>query len=172
MPWLVMSRGWIVVGADSSVTFQVAPASIGVRPTRTERRGVARGDGELSGADRAHRCGNANKIGALPLRLIGAVDGDIEARKPQRGTQRENHHDDPAETLLVVERPSENDNRRRNAEIDEVRQRIELGAKARRRPVGRQIRQQDGEDSNHAHQCAAQQAREHEDAEKRDRDQV
>src|SRR5262245_36157956 len=73
-----------------------------------------------------------NKVVALPRRKVGAVERHIEARKPQRRAHREYEHGDPAETVQVLKRPVEHDDRWRHAEIHEVGEAVELGAEARR----------------------------------------
>ena len=72
---------------------------------------------------------HADEVGRLPFRLL-IVDRHVEAGEPQRGGEREDHHADPAEALQASEPPVEDEERRRDAEVDEIGEAVELGAKA------------------------------------------
>ena len=63
--------------------------------------------------------------------MIRRVQGDIEARQPQRHAQCERQHDKPAYGAQSAERPGEDDNCRSDAEIDEIGERIQLRSETR-----------------------------------------
>ena len=64
------------------------------------------------------------------------LDHHVETREPQRAGDREDHRRKPAQALHLVQDPDIEHERRRDAEIDEIGKRIELGAEPRR-PVER-----------------------------------
>ena len=65
-----------------------------------------------------------------PRRLI-FVDHDVETRETQRAGHRKQERRDPAEVFGRVQVGHIQHQRRRDAEVDEVGQRIEFGAEAR-----------------------------------------
>ena len=75
--------------------------------------------------------GTPTKKLAGPDRPIRIVDHHIEAGEPQAGANGESHRGDPAGRFQIVQAPEVEDQRRGYAEIDEIRQAVELGAKAR-----------------------------------------
>ena len=62
---------------------------------------------------------------------LGIVDHHVEAGEPQARGDGEHHRGDPAGGFEVVQSPEIEDQRRRDAEIDEVGKAVELGAEAR-----------------------------------------
>ena len=80
--------------------------------------------------DRAGGRRHADEEGLAPRRLI-FVDHDVEAGEAQRAGHREQERRDPAEVLGRVQVGDVEHERRRDAEVDEVGERIELGAEAR-----------------------------------------
>jgi hypothetical protein len=62
------------------------------------------------------------------MRLNLGVEARVEARKPQRTTDRERQRGGPAELRRIVERPEKQDQRWRDAERDRVGQAVQLGA--------------------------------------------
>ncbi len=67
---------------------------------------------------------------ALPFRAI-VIERGIEAGEPQSRAERENEHGDPADAaLLAKSAPGEEHDGGGNAEVDEVGEAIQLGAKA------------------------------------------
>ena len=81
--------------------------------------------------DGAGRRRHADEEIAGPGRLVRIVDHHVEAGKPERGADGEHHRGDPARRFQIVQAPEIEDQRRRDAEIDEVGQAVELGAEAR-----------------------------------------
>ena len=67
----------------------------------------------------------------LPVRPVGIVDHDVEARQAQRARHGVDQHHDPAERGEVVQAVHVQHEARRDAEADEVGERIELGPEAR-----------------------------------------
>ena len=58
------------------------------------------------------------------------VDHDVEAREAKPGANGKSHRRDPAGRLQIVQAPEIKDQSRRHAEIDEIGEAVELGAKA------------------------------------------
>ena len=76
--------------------------------------------------------GMPTKKFAGPGRPVRIVDHDVEAGEPQAGADREHHGGDPADVAELVQPPEIEDQRRRDAEIEEIGEAVELGAEARR----------------------------------------
>ena len=75
----------------------------------------------------------------MPVKKLPAQAGrfgssiiTLKRGEPQRGADREHHGGDPAGRFELVQAPEIEDQRRRDAEIDEVGEAVELGAEARR----------------------------------------
>ena len=74
---------------------------------------------------------HAREVRGLPLRLLD-VDHRVEAGEPQAGRDRKHHGHDPTEApWQAAETPDEDENGRRNAEVDEIGEAVELGAELR-----------------------------------------
>lgn len=67
-----------------------------------------------------------------PGGLLRIVDHHIEPGEPQRTGNRKDHRREPAEAFDLVQAPKIEEERRCNAEIDEIGERIEFGTKTRR----------------------------------------
>ncbi len=82
--------------------------------------------------DRAGRRRNTGEEISGPGRTVRVLDLHVEAGKTQRRADREHHRGDPAEIAERVQAPEIEDEARRDAEIEEVREAVEFRAEAGR----------------------------------------
>ena len=76
--------------------------------------------------------GTPTKKFAGPGRPVRILDHDVETGEPQPGADGKHHGGDPAAGFQIVQAPEIKDQRRRDAEIDEIGKAVEFGAEARR----------------------------------------
>ena len=74
------------------------------------------------GEPRPHRRGYSGEESRRLMRLLAHIDLRVEPRQPERAADRECQRGEPADPRQVVERPQEEDQRRRRAEREIVRQ--------------------------------------------------
>ena len=92
-------------------------------------------EAEIEGQQRqARTCRrrSAREEAVGPGRLVGIIERHVEAGKPQGAADGQHEADHPAQGAQRIERPDVQQDCGCNAEIDEVGERIKLGAEARR----------------------------------------
>ncbi len=103
-------------------------------PLGEGERGEEREQGQPRPGRGRHAGEEALRVGRLrPQRLAGLGDGGgVEAREPQRRAHGEQDAGDVAQRAYPLQRPQVEQDRRRDAEAQEVGQAVELGAEAAR----------------------------------------